>query len=244
MEKKKMDSRMAAAIFSVVHINGLAKFYALDVTDYIDGYNHKFSSGVYKAIEKVKRRSEELEAKLYRDTGDTKAFAFFSDTTVVNYNELKSYIFKFENAVFMLLSKNKVRYSQIAAKVYVMNILTKFAMDVSKQIVNELGPTIKTDGTLVSVGGTLNRLSIKPIHDAAGRLFGMFCGADVDINSDINCTNGYAALYNKLTSPEFHTSILDMTEDMQNGISKEKRKEMNERAEINKLAEHFGGTTV
>ncbi len=55
----------------------------------------------------------------------------------------------------------------------------------------------------------------------------------------MNCRNGYSAINNKLMSSDFYKGIFKQTDDMEKGISKEQREELEEQDTLKKLKEHF-----
>lgn len=76
----------------------------------------------------------------------------------------------------------------------------------------------------------------KHIEDTANRLKGMFCSFkhDIDLNKDINCLNGYMGDKQQpcLLNSVIVKGIFKNIEDATNGITKDRREELNEQETI------------
>ena len=233
------QKKMASAVYCVVFCNGIANNYALEVVDYIQEHEHKFGKGVYKALSLLEKQIDKSGSVMRSRVNDESTYNFFFDISNNSYKEIESDICKLEISVKNELDKYNIPYSDIAAKVECLCIFTEYAIKILNQVVKEFLKDGDSAGFLPRE--TFLPLKISDIDITANRLKGMFCSSkhDIDLNKDINCLNGYMVINNKLMSSEFYKGIFKNIEDVTNGITKEKREELNEQETISKLKEHF-----
>lgn len=240
MENKVSDTqkKMASAVYCVVFCNGIANNYALEVVDYIQEYEHKFSKGVYKALSLLEKQIDKSGSVMRSRVNDESTYNFFFDLSNNSYKEVETDISKFEISVKNVLDKHKLHYSDIAAKVECLNTLTDYAVKIVNQVISEFEKDCDTD---FLPRKTFVPLRIDDIDVLVKRLHGMLCSSKdkINLNDDMNCRNGYSAINNKLMSSDFYKGIFKQTDDMEKGISKEQREEIEEQDTLKKLKEHF-----
>lgn len=240
MENKISDAqkKMASAVYCVVFVNGIASNYAIETIDYIQEHEHKFSKGVYNCLKSLEKYIDKSGETMRKRINNDSTYNFFFDLSNNSYKEVETDISKFEISVKNVLDKHKLHYSDIAAKVECLNTLTDYAVKIVNQVISEFENDCDAD---FLPRKTFAPLRIDDIDVLSKRLHGMLCSSKdkINLNDDMNCKNGYSAINNKLMSSEFYKGIFKQTDDMEKGITKDDRKELEEQDAIKKLKEHF-----
>lgn len=240
MENKISDTqkKMASAVYCVVFCNGIANNYALEVVDYIQEYEHKFSKGVYGCLKLLEKYVDKSGETMRKRVNNEETYNFFFDLSNNSYKEVEKDITKFEISVKNVFDKHNMSKSDIAAKVECLNMLTDYAVKIVNGVISEFEKDCNAD---FLPRKTFAPLRIDDINLLANRLHGMLCSSKgkINLNDDINCRNGYSAINNKLMSSDFYKGIFKQTDDMEKGITKDDRKELEEQDAIKKLKEHF-----
>ena len=97
----------------------------------------------------------------------------------------------------------------------------------------------ESENTVIDPRMTFSPLKLKGFSDIVYRLYGMFSENKIDFDKDLNVENSKQVVMNKLTDADFIQSIIKEAHDLANGISPDKRKEIDNKETIDKLKEHF-----
>jgi len=225
-KEENNNKKLVSAIYCVITCNGIANNYAIDVIDFIQNYDHKFGKGVYSALRLLEKQVDESGNVMRKRVNNENTYNFLFDLANNSYKKMENDIYKFDNSINSLLRKNNVPYSDIASKIECLCTFTGYAVDIVNGIIKEF-PNDKYIS--FSPIATFLPLRINKIDSTAKRLKGMLCTTvnDINLNKDMNCINGYAAIANKLMSSKFYKDTFRTTTYIEIGKSEKEIKDKN-----------------
>ena len=229
-----------AATYNVMYTNGVVVNYAIDVIDFIEDYPKQFKPSLYNLLDKLEEKIREYSDIVKVRTHDNRWYCFTFDSGNIAYKKLYNDIRIMEMTHNQVMTKNRIAYSKLKSKMLCLKIMTDIAYISVNKWINEFPTIIKTsENTVIDPRMTFSPLKLKGFSDIVYRLYGMFSENKIDFDKDLNVENSKQVVMNKLTDADFIQSIIKEAHDLANGISPDKRKEIDNKETIDKLKEHF-----